>query len=60
MVKYKITWYSQLNNGYINERTFYCVNKISANKLYDKLAQKEKTLSIEMEELYWNTQHTTA
>jgi hypothetical protein len=51
MVKYKITWYTQLNNGLVNERTFFCKNKSAAHKLYDKLAKEDKTLSIEMEEL---------
>lgn len=51
MSKYKITWYTQLDNGFIHERTIYCKNKFSANKMYDKLAKQEKTLSIEMEEL---------
>ena len=51
MVKYKITWYTQLNNGLINERTYFCKDKFSARKLYDKLAKEDKTLSIEMEEL---------
>ena len=51
MAKYKITWYTQLDSGFIHERTIYCKNKFSAHKLYDKLAKEDKTLSIEMEEL---------
>lgn len=48
---YLITWYTQLDNGYINERQITCKSKHSANILYDKLATQDKTLSIEMEEL---------
>ena len=51
MEKYKITWYTQLDSGFIHERTIFCKNKFSANKMYDKLAKEDKTLSIEMEEL---------
>lgn len=54
MAKYTITWYTQLDSGFIHERTIYCKNKFSAHKMYDKLAQQESTLSIEMEELKWN------
>ena len=51
MKKYQITWYTQLDNGFIHERRIYCKNKFSANKMYDELASQDKTLSIEMEEL---------
>lgn len=56
---YLITWYTQLDNGYIHERQVTCKSKHSANIMYDKLAKQENTLSIEVEEL-WNTQHTIA
>ena len=49
--KYLITWYTQLNNGFIHERRVVCKSKHSANIMYDKLAQQEKTLSIEVEEI---------
>ena len=56
---YLITWYTQLNNGYIHQREVYCKSKHSANIMYDKLAKQENTISIEVEEL-WNTQHIIA
>ena len=49
--KYLITWYTQLDNGYIHERQVTCKSKHSANIMYDKLAQQENTLTIEMEEI---------
>lgn len=49
--KYLITYYTQLDNGYINERQIICQSQHSANIMYDRLAQEEKTLSIEVEEL---------
>lgn len=51
MSKYQITWYTQLDNGYVHERTIYCKNKFSACHMYDELAKQDNTLSIEMEEL---------
>ena len=48
---YLITWYTQLDSGYIHERQVICKSKHSANIMYDKLAKQENTLSIEMEEL---------
>lgn len=58
--KYLITWYTQLENGFIHERQIIFKSKHSANIMYDKLAKQEKTLSIELEELDWNTLHTIA
>lgn len=49
--KYLITWYTQLDNGFIDERKIICKSKHSTNIMYDKLAKQEKTLSIEVEEL---------
>ena len=57
--KYLITWYTQLENGFIHERHIICKSKQSTNIMHDKLAKQEKTLSIEVEELDWNTHHTT-
>lgn len=48
--KYLITWYTQLENGYIHERQIILKSKHSANIMYDKLAKQEKTISIEVEE----------
>ena len=49
--KYLITYYTQLDSGYINERQIMCTSQHSANIMYDRLAQEENTLSIEVEEL---------
>ena len=49
--KYLITWYTQLDSGYINERQIIFKSKHSANIMYDKLAKQDKTISIEVEEL---------
>lgn len=49
--KYLITWYTQLENGFIHERQIVFKSKYSANIMYDKLAKQDKTLSIELEEL---------
>lgn len=57
--KYLITWYTQLDNGFIHERQIVCESQHSTNIMYDKLAKQDKTLSIEVEEL-WRTPHTTA
>lgn len=57
--KYLITWYTQLENGFIHERQISCKSKHSTNIMYDKLAKQDNTISIEVEEL-WRTPHTTA
>lgn len=49
--KYLITWYTQLDNGFIHERQIVCQSKYSVNNMYDKLAKQDKTISIEVEEL---------
>ncbi|MGN0967460.1 MAG: hypothetical protein ACI4OP_07805 [Candidatus Coprovivens sp.] len=49
--KYLITWYTQLDSGYVNERQIICKSKHSTNIMYDRLAKQENTLSIEVEEL---------
>lgn len=51
MSNYKITVYTQLNNNYISERSFYCKTQHIANKLMNEYAVKETTVDIEMEEL---------
>lgn len=57
--KYLITWYTQLENGFIHERQIVCKSKHTANIMYDKLAKQDKTISIEVEEL-WRTPHIIA
>lgn len=49
--KYLITWYTQLNSGYIHERQIICQSQYSTNIMYNKLAKQENTISIEVEEL---------
>lgn len=49
--KYLITWYTQLDNGFIHERQIVCQSKHSTNIMYDKLAKEYNTISIEVEEL---------
>ena len=49
--KYLITWYTQLDNGFIHERQIVCQSKHSTSIMYDELAKKDKTISIEVEEL---------
>lgn len=49
--KYLITWYTQLDNGYIHERQIVCKSQNSTNIMYDKLAKQDNTISIEVEEL---------
>lgn len=56
--KYLITWYIQLQSCYIHEIKIICQSEHSANIMYDKLAKKDNTISIEVEEL-WRTPHTT-
>lgn len=49
--KYLITHYTQLDSGYIHERQIICESKHTANIMYDRLAQQDNTISIEVEEL---------
>jgi len=56
--KYLITWYTQLDNDYIDERHIVLKNKHNAKKMYNDLASQNSTVSIEMEEIWWNTHNT--
>ena len=56
-MKYLITYHTQLNNGYIDERQIVFKNKYNAKRVYNNIASENSTINIEMEEL-WNTQHT--
>ena len=49
--KYKITYYKQLDNGYIEEIQIATKNKYNAKNIYNDLASQDSTVSIEMEEL---------
>lgn len=53
--KYLITWYTQIDSDYIDKRQMILKNKYNAMKMYDKIASEQKTVSIELEEIYWNT-----
>ena len=50
-MKYLITYHTQLDNGYIDERQIIVRNKYNANNVYNKIASEQRTLNIEMEEL---------
>lgn len=55
-MKYLITFYTQLDDDYIDKRQMILKNKYNAMKMYDKIASEEKTVNIEMEVLKkWNT-----
>ena len=47
--KILITWETRLDDGFIDKRQIVCNYERSANFLYDELAKKDKTVSIEME-----------
>ena len=52
-MKYLITYHTQLDNGYIDERQIILKNKYNAKRVYNRLAGEKRTINIEMEELYW-------
>lgn len=59
-MKYLITYYTQLDDDYIDKRQMILKNKYNAMKMYDKIASEQKTVNIEMEELWWlSTNYTT-
>lgn len=49
--KYLITFFTQLDNGYIEERQMIVKNKYNAKNLYNELASKNNTINIELVEL---------
>lgn len=49
--KYLITWYTQIDNDYIDKRQIVVKNKHNAKKMYNDLASRNSTVSIEMEEI---------
>lgn len=57
-MKYLITYHTQLDNGYIDERQIIVKNKYNAKNIYNDLAGQKRTINIELEELYWHTLHT--
>ena len=52
--KYLITWYTQIDNDYIDVRKMVLKNKYNAKNMYNDLASQDSTVSIELEEI-WNT-----
>lgn len=59
-MKYLITYYTLLDDDYIDKRQMILKNKYNAMKMYDKLASEEKTVNIEIEELKkWNIHNIT-
>lgn len=50
-MKYLITYYTQLDDDYIDKRQMILKNKHNARKMYDKIASEQNTVNIEMEEL---------
>ena len=58
MNKYIITYYTKLDNGFIDERQIIIKNKYNAKRVYNNLASEKRTINIELEELYWHIQHT--
>ena len=53
--KFLITFYTQLDNGYIDERQMIVKNKYNAKNIYNDLASQNSTVSIELEQLKWKT-----
>ena len=51
-MKYLITYHTQLDNGYIDERQIIFKNKYNAKSVYNRLAGEKHTINIELEELY--------
>lgn len=50
-MKYLITYHTQLDNGYIDERQIILKNKYNAKRIYDKIASEQRTINIELEEI---------
>ena len=51
--KYLITWYTQIDDDYIDVRQIVLKNWYNAKNMYNDLASKNNTISIEMEEIWW-------
>lgn len=49
--KYLITWYTQIDNDFIDVRHMFLKNKYNAKKMYNDLASLNTTVSIELEEI---------
>lgn len=53
--KYLITWYTQIDNDFIDVRQMVVKSKYNAKKMYNDLATQKSTVSIEMEEIWRDT-----
>lgn len=51
MKKYVITYYTKIDNDFIDKRQLIIVNKYNAKRIYNNLASEQRTINIEMEEL---------
>lgn len=50
-MKYLITYHTQLDNGYIDERQIILKNEYNAKRIYNKIASEQRTINIELEEI---------
>ena len=50
-MKYLITYHTQLDNGYIDERQIILKNKYNAKRIYNKIASEQSTINIELEDI---------
>ncbi len=51
-MKYLITYHTKLDNGYIDERQIILKNKYNAKRIYEKIASEQRTINIELEEIW--------
>lgn len=51
MKKYVITYYTLLDNDFIDKRQIIIRNKYNAKRIYNKIASEKRTINIELEEL---------
>lgn len=49
--KYLITWYTQLDDDYIDKLQMVLKNWYNAKNMYNDLASQDSTVGIEMEEI---------
>ena len=49
--RYLITWYTQIDDDFIDVRHMVLKSKYNAKNIYNDLASKKNTISIEMEEV---------
>lgn len=49
--RYLITWYTEIDNDFIDVRHMVLKSKHNAKNMYNDLASQDSTVSIEMEEI---------